>query len=88
MNRKKTKRRLMSALAIFLPWVVFLMDDNLVGALVAIVLQVTLIGWIPASIWAWNIVHPEPKVQKPKQTTTQEEPPKKKKKSAKKHIAS
>ena len=51
------KRLFMSFLAIFFPWVVLLMYDNPGGALVALILQATVIGWIPASVWAWRISH-------------------------------
>lgn len=51
------KRLMMSFLAIFFPWVILLIDDNPGGALVAVILQASVIGWIPASIWAWKIVH-------------------------------
>ena len=51
------KRPFMSFLAIFFPWAVLLIDDNPGGALVALILQATAIGWLPASIWAWTIVH-------------------------------
>lgn len=51
------KRFLMSLLAIFFPWVILLIDDNPGGALIAIILQASVIGWIPASAWAWKIVH-------------------------------
>ena len=46
-----------SMLAIFLPWVVIMMDDNPGGAILALILQATLIGWIPASMWAWRVSH-------------------------------
>ena len=46
------KSFLMSTLAIFFPWAIMLIDDNPGGALLAIILQATLIGWIPASMWA------------------------------------
>lgn len=49
-----------SLLAIFLPWVIILGDDNPGGAFFALALQVSLIGWIPASFWAWRIVHQHP----------------------------
>ena len=51
------KSFLMSTLAIFFPWAIMLIDDNPGGALLAIILQATLIGWIPASMWAWRVVH-------------------------------
>lgn len=51
------KQILMSLLAIFFPWLTLLIYDNPGGALAALVLQATLIGWIPASVWAWKVVH-------------------------------
>lgn len=49
-------KTLLSILSIFLPWSVLLIKDNPGGALVALCMQATLIGWLPASMWAWNIV--------------------------------
>ena len=43
-------------IAIAFPWVILLMDDNPVGALFAMFLQCTVVGWIPASLWALRIV--------------------------------
>ena len=58
MKKKRTLKGVtMSFLAIFFPWIVFFIEDNPGGAVVALVMQATLIGWIPASLWAWNIVH-------------------------------
>jgi uncharacterized membrane protein YqaE (UPF0057 family) len=51
------KRFFMSFLAIFFPWVILLIEDNPGGAFLALILQATAIGWPPASIWAWKIVH-------------------------------
>lgn len=53
----KIRRIFMSFLAVFVPWIALLIYDNPGGAFVALVLQATLIGWIPASIWAWRTVH-------------------------------
>lgn len=53
----KAKHIGLSFLAIFLPWVVLLIKDNPGGAVLALILQATAVGWIPASIWAWNLVH-------------------------------
>ena len=53
------KRFFMNFLAIFFPWLILLMEDNPGGALVAAIMQATVIGWIPASIWAWQTVHPK-----------------------------
>lgn len=56
----KIGKLVMSLVAIFLPWVALLIYDNPLGALIALIMQVTLIGWIPASIWAWKTVHGRP----------------------------
>ncbi|KTC87009.1 hypothetical protein [Legionella brunensis] len=45
-----------TCLALSFPWAVLLLDDNPGGALVALIMQATLIGWIPASIWALRVV--------------------------------
>lgn len=42
----------------FLPWTIFLMNDNPGGAFVALVMQATLIGWPFASVWAWRTQYP------------------------------
>ena len=65
MRIKFAKRTGLNLLAIFFPWIVMLMDDNLGGAIVAVLLQASCIGWIPASMWAWKIVH-KPKYNTPK----------------------
>ena len=51
------KRILLSICAIFLPWLVLFIKDDPVGALIALILQATIIGWIPASIWALRAIH-------------------------------
>jgi len=45
----------MSFLALFLPWLVLLINDNPGGAFVALIMQATLIGWPFATIWAWRV---------------------------------
>ena len=50
------KRKFMFFLSLILPWVVLLINDDLVGAIIAIVLQVTIIGWLPATVMAWRSV--------------------------------
>jgi len=42
----------MTLIAIFLPSLSFLLRGKLLTALLCLVLQITLIGWIPAAIWA------------------------------------
>ena len=58
------KNTFMNLLAIFFPWVVFLIYDNPGAALIALIMQTTIIGWIPASVWAWQTVHPKKKKEK------------------------
>lgn len=52
------KRIILSILSIFIPWLVLLLQDNPGGALVALIMQVTIIGWPFATIWAWRSVNP------------------------------
>ncbi|KTD34639.1 hypothetical protein Lmor_1172 [Legionella moravica] len=52
------KRIIMSILAILFPWLVLLLHDNPGGAIVALIMQATVIGWPFAAIWAWRTVHP------------------------------
>jgi len=39
-------------LAIFLPFVLFFTIDRPLAGIVCLILQITLIGWIPAALWA------------------------------------
>ena len=39
-------------LAIFLPWVAFFTIGRPFAAFICLILQITLIGWLPAAIWA------------------------------------
>ncbi len=51
---------MMTILAVLFPWVVLFAYDNPVGGVIALILQGTIIGWIPASIWALNVVYASP----------------------------
>ena len=42
----------MLLIAILLPWLSFLMRGKVLHFIVCLVLQITLIGWLPAAIWA------------------------------------
>jgi len=42
----------MTLIAIFFPSLSFLLRGKLLTALLCLILQITLIGWIPAAIWA------------------------------------
>ncbi|MGQ3892494.1 hypothetical protein [Legionella sp. CNM-4043-24] len=45
-------RMFWAGLSLAFPWLVLLIHDNPGGALIALFMQVTIIGWIPASAWA------------------------------------
>lgn len=38
--------------ALLLPWLTFFTIGRPIAGLVCLILQITLIGWIPATIWA------------------------------------
>ncbi len=42
----------MTLLAILLPWLSFLLRGNILSGIICLILQITLIGWLPAAIWA------------------------------------
>jgi len=42
----------MTLIAIFFPSLSFLLRGKLLTALLCLILQITLIGWIPAATWA------------------------------------
>lgn len=50
------KRFFMRLLAIAFPWVILLLNDNPGGAIIALIMQATIIGWVPAAIWATNVL--------------------------------
>lgn len=47
-------------LAIFLPFILFFTIGRPIAGIICLILQITLIGWIPAALWAvyalsqWN----------------------------------
>lgn len=43
-------------LVFLFPWIYFLIHDNPGGALVALMMQASIIGWFPASIWALRVM--------------------------------
>ena len=49
-------RLIMYLIALLLPWLTLLIYDNPGGALVAIIMQATVIGWPFASVWAFKVV--------------------------------
>ncbi|HNU89018.1 MAG TPA: YqaE/Pmp3 family membrane protein [Ferruginibacter sp.] len=42
----------MTLLAILLPWLSFILRGRILTGILCLILQITLIGWIPAAIWA------------------------------------
>ncbi len=42
----------MILIAVLLPWLSFLLRGKIFQALLCLILQITLIGWLPAAIWA------------------------------------
>jgi uncharacterized membrane protein YqaE (UPF0057 family) len=42
----------MILLDLFLPWISFLMRGKIFAGIVALILQITILGWLPATIWA------------------------------------
>ena len=42
----------MILVAILLPWLSFLLRGRIIQGIICFVLQITLIGWLPATIWA------------------------------------
>jgi uncharacterized membrane protein YqaE (UPF0057 family) len=46
----------MIAVAVLLPWLALLLEGHLFQAAFCLGLQITVLGWIPASIWAVAVV--------------------------------
>lgn len=42
----------MTLIAILLPWLSFLLRGKIISGIICLILQITLIGWLPAAIWA------------------------------------
>jgi len=42
----------MTLLAILLPWLSFMLRGRILTGILCLVLQITIIGWIPAAAWA------------------------------------
>ena len=40
-------------LALFVPWVVFFTMGQIGRGIICLILQCTLVGWLPATIWAF-----------------------------------
>ncbi len=44
-------------LAILVPFLSFFFRGKIISAIVCLVLQITLIGWLPAALWAMMSLH-------------------------------
>jgi hypothetical protein len=42
----------MLLIAILLPWLSFLLRGKLLSGILCLILQITIIGWLPAAIWS------------------------------------
>lgn len=42
----------MILLSVLVPWLAFLLRGKILSGLLCLVLQLTILGWIPAAIWA------------------------------------
>lgn len=47
----------MIAVAIFLPWLALMLRGRWGQGLLCLVLQITVIGWIPAALWAVLVIN-------------------------------
>ncbi len=44
-------------IALLLPWLALLMRGRILQGILCLILQVTLIGWLPAAVWALIVVN-------------------------------
>ncbi|MVW71102.1 YqaE/Pmp3 family membrane protein [Bordetella sp. 15P40C-2] len=54
-------------LALLLPWLQFFTIGRPIAGIICLILQLTLIGWVPAAIWsvyALNQYHVDKKIEK------------------------
>jgi uncharacterized membrane protein YqaE (UPF0057 family) len=54
-------------IALLLPWLAFFTIHRPIAGIVCLILQITLIGWIPAAIWAAYAVsqyHTDQKIER------------------------
>lgn len=42
----------MILIAIIIPWLSFFLRGKIIQGIICLILQITLIGWLPAAIWA------------------------------------
>ena len=44
-------------IAVLLPWLALMLRGKVVQGLLCLVLQITVLGWVPASIWAILVIN-------------------------------
>ncbi len=44
-------------IAFFFPWLSLLLQGKIASGIICLILQLTLIGWIPAVIWAFTALN-------------------------------
>ncbi|MBX9784331.1 MAG: YqaE/Pmp3 family membrane protein [Chitinophagaceae bacterium] len=42
----------MTLIAILLPWLSFFLRGKIFTGIICLILQITILGWVPAAIWA------------------------------------
>ncbi|MBN8670595.1 MAG: YqaE/Pmp3 family membrane protein [Flavipsychrobacter sp.] len=47
----------MILLAVLVPWLSFFLRGRILRGIICLLLQITLIGWLPAAIWAVSDLH-------------------------------
>ncbi|TCT08149.1 YqaE/Pmp3 family membrane protein [Aquabacter spiritensis] len=48
---------MMYAVAVLLPWLALMLRGRVFQGIFCLILQITLIGWLPAAIWAVMVVN-------------------------------
>jgi len=51
-SQAKRDKRMRLIIALLLPWLTFFTIGRPMAGIICLILQVTLIGWLPAAIWA------------------------------------
>lgn len=44
-------------IAFFFPWLSLLLQGKIFSGIICLILQLTIIGWLPAAIWAFASLH-------------------------------
>jgi uncharacterized membrane protein YqaE (UPF0057 family) len=52
LSRFLKEKRMRLIIALILPWLTFFTIGRPVSGLICLILQLTVIGWLPATIWA------------------------------------